>query len=97
MHRHILIPALSLGQTLKSGQSRFLMYSQLTTNPEISITFAFNVPLQAPQPPKSFASHDRCVFGWFPRNITINTRSDALVPGHHSFSVEVSYCECFRG
>jgi len=48
MYRHILIPALSLGQTLKSGQSRFLMYSQLTTNPEISITFAFNVPLQVP-------------------------------------------------
>ena len=42
-----LIHALSLGTDLKiSGQRRFLMYSQLTINLEIIITFAFNVPLE---------------------------------------------------
>ena len=39
IYSHSLIPALSLGTDLKiCGQRRFLMYSQLTTNPEIIIT-----------------------------------------------------------
>ena len=91
MYSHSLIPALSLGTDLKiCGQRRFLMYSQLTTNPEI-ISHSYLTFLSSSAAPTFVVCSDG-----FPAINSTNARWNALAPAHHSFLVESELLSIFR-